>query len=219
MAPPVRHRFRLALVVAIYAGLVLGGGFIGGWISHSLDITIWPHTEPLFHRVITTALFAYIFLTAFPFVPGIEVGMALILTFGPGIVPILYLATVSSLTLSFIVGRLVPERWLAAAFNKLGMQKAERLVREIMSKNTEERLAYIVRSSPQKWIPWLLKHRILALAVLINLPGNALIGGGGGICMMVGMSRLLALPKFVLAVALGVSPVPLMIALTSTVGG
>jgi hypothetical protein len=88
-----------------------------------------------------------------------------------------------------------------------------------MSKNTDERLAHIVRNSPQRWMPWLLKHRVLALAALINLPGNALIGGGGGICMMVGMSRLLTLPKFVLGVALGVSPIPLMIAFTSTIGG
>jgi hypothetical protein len=164
-------------------------------------------------------LLAYVLLTAFPFVPGIEVGLALILTFGSGIVPIVYLATVTSLTVSFMVGRCVPESWLAAVFKKVGMQKAERLVREIMSKNTDERLAHIVRNSPQRWMPWLLKHRVLALAALINLPGNALIGGGGGICMMVGMSRLLTLPKFVLGVALGVSPIPLMIAFTSTIGG
>jgi len=59
-------------------------------------------------------------------------------------------------------------------------------------------------------MPFLLRHRFLALMVALNLPGNALVGGGG-IGLMAGSSRLFAFPKFILTVAVAVSPVPLMV--------
>lgn len=45
----------------------------------------------------------------------------------------------------------------------------------------------------------------------LNLPGNALIGGGGGIALMAGMSRLFSFPLFLLSLTVAVSPVPLAI--------
>jgi hypothetical protein len=45
--------------------------------------------------------------------------------------------------------------------------------------------------------------------VLLNLPGNALLGGGGGIGLIIGMSRLIPFHKYLLLIAVAVAPVPL----------
>ena len=59
-------------------------------------------------------------------------------------------------------------------------------------------------------------HRIHGndLMVALNLPGNALVGGGGGISLVAGFSRLFSLPKYILAVTIAVLPIPLMILVT-----
>jgi len=57
----------------------------------------------------------------------------------------------------------------------------------------------------------LLKHLYLTIAVVLNLPGNALIGGGGGIGLMVGMSGVVPFYKYLAIVAIAVLPVPLII--------
>jgi hypothetical protein len=47
--------------------------------------------------------------------------------------------------------------------------------------------------------------------VLINVPGNAVIGGGGGLAFAAGMSGVFSVPAFLLTVAIAVLPVPLAI--------
>ena len=63
--------------------------------------------------------------------------------------------------------------------------------------------------------PWLalidLRSRYILLAVLINLPGNSLIGGGGGIGLLAGLSRIYAPLATVLTFLIAVSPIPLLV--------
>jgi hypothetical protein len=70
--------------------------------------------------------------------------------------------------------------------------------------------SFVMRSAPSRIVPFLLRHRYLVLAVLINLPGNAIIGDVGGIGLIVGMSRLFSFPKYVLLVSVAITPVPLL---------
>ncbi len=63
--------------------------------------------------------------------------------------------------------------------------------------------------SPKRFFPFLLRHRYLALMAAVNLPGNIVIGGGGGIALIAGLSRLFFPSVFVLTVAIAISPVPL----------
>jgi hypothetical protein len=49
------------------------------------------------------------------------------------------------------------------------------------------------------------------LACLFNLPGNVVLGGGGGIALLAGLSRLYAPLPMAVTVALAVAPVPLAI--------
>ena len=69
----------------------------------------------------------------------------------------------------------------------------------------------MIERSPKKFVPFLLKYRYLALLVVINAPGNIVIGGGGGIAMSAGMSRLFVPSLFLLTIAIAVSPIPLFL--------
>ena len=79
-----------------------------------------------------------------------------------------------------------------------------------------QRLQFLLQNASSRIVPFLLRHRFLALMVALNLPGNALVGGGGGICLVAGFSRLFTLPRFALAIAAAVAPVPLMVLMTGT---
>jgi hypothetical protein len=57
---------------------------------------------------------------------------------------------------------------------------------------------------------FLAKHRYLSIAILFNMPGNYLIGGGGGISLTCGISRRISWKRFLLTIILAVSPVPLL---------
>ena len=80
------------------------------------------------------------------------------------------------------------------------------------------RRKYLARQGPRRLVPFLLKHRLITLIVLLNLPGNSLLGGGGGIALITGMSRVMTFPKFLLAAAVAVAPIPLGVGLTGWTG-
>jgi|UPI00047F66EA hypothetical protein len=54
------------------------------------------------------------------------------------------------------------------------------------------------------------EHENLMIAVALNLPGNVLIGGGGGIGLISGMSNLCPFPKYILFVDLAITPLPIL---------
>ena len=140
------------------------------------------------------------------------------MTFGPKIAPLVYGCTVFALVLSFLIGRLVPERRIACVFQMLKLHRTSNLLEQLAPLGTQERVEYILRGASSRIVPFLLRHRFLALMVALNVPGNALIGGGGGICLVAGFSRLFSLPAYVLAVGIAVAPVPLMFLVTGRIG-
>jgi hypothetical protein len=210
---------KLILALLIYAALVFGGSYFGARLSKGFDITIWPHTEPMINGMIISGVTLYVLLTAIPFVPGVEIGLALIFAFGVRIVPVVYIATIAALLLSFCAGRLIPDRWLAAGFHWLGMQRAAAMIESLSGLQGEARINQLLEQAPQRFVPWLVRHRFLALIALINLPGSALLGGGGGISMAVGMSRLVSFPLFLAAALIGVAPVPLFLIVSAAMQG
>jgi hypothetical protein len=52
---------------------------------------------------------------------------------------------------------------------------------------------------------FLFNSRYFIIAILINLPGNTIIGGGGGIALLCGMKG------FILTIAIASSPIPLLL--------
>jgi hypothetical protein len=156
-------------------------------------------------------LLAYALLLALPFVPGVEVGLMLMAVEGGWIAPFIYLATLKGLMLAFLIGRHLPQARLRAALADLRLTRACALLDRIAPLDQAARLALLARRLP-RWVPpALLGQRHLMLALLVNLPGNALIGGGGGILMLSGFSGLFSWPKVLLTLAWAVAPVPLVV--------
>lgn len=210
---PKQRWQRSALIVAAYGLIVVGGICAANLMVEQLNVELRSTTAPLVDRLVLASLVVYVLLMALPFVPSVEIGLALILMLGADIVPIVYASTVLALLIAFVVGRLVPEHLLAAGFARLGLMRAAALVERLRPLDQEARVAFLVERFPGRFSPWLIRHRHWAIAVVLNIPGNNLVGGGGGIAIAAGMTRLVSLPAFALTVALGTSPLPVVILL------
>lgn len=204
-----------ALKLLVLIALIVFGNMLSDWIAGQLDIELRPSNEHIFHRLIMISVVAYTLLMAFPFVPGIEIGLGLIALLGPEIVFLVYCCTVVALNLSFVLGRLIPEAVLVRLLKELHLNRASQLLAQLGTLDTQQRLRFLLSRAPTRWVPLLIRWRYLAIAVALNVPGNFVIGGGGGIAMMAGMSRLFGPVKFLLTVLVAVSPVPIAILLMS----
>jgi len=201
----------LILKIFLLVCLIILGNFLSQWVVEGLDFEITPVNEPTVHRIVITSMIAYTILMAIPFVPGAEIGLGVMMILGPKIVPLVYFCTLVSLFLSFITGRLIPSKFLINLLNDLHLRKASLLLDELEGLTPQKRFDLLIERSPKIFVPILLKYRYLALIVVINTPGNIVVGGGGGIALSAGMSRLFTLPLFLLTVAVAVSPIPLLL--------
>jgi hypothetical protein len=203
---------RIVSVCTALLAVYLVGQFVADVILQRFDLVMHVRSEPTFHRLIMTASSFYVALMAIPFMPGAEIGISMILLFGSKICLLVYVFTVLALIPPYIIGRLIPARYCAKAFGFVGLKAAQRLTEQLAPLSSEQRLAYLMERAPTRFGTFFVRHRFLALAVLLNLPGNIVIGGGGGIAMIAGMTRLYSLPTFLLTVSIAVAPVPLIIA-------
>jgi len=191
--------------------LIVIANLVAGWIAGRLKFELLPSNEEFVHRMIMTAAVAYAVLLAIPFVPGVEIGLALLGMLGPPIVFLVYVSTVAGLSLSFVVGRVISVGGLTRMFDDLQFRRASGLLKTIEPMSKDERLAFLLSKAPRYFVPFFLRNRYLSLAILFNLPGNFLIGGGGGIAMVAGVSGLYSIPGFITTVLIAVSPLPLAI--------
>ena len=204
--PKLKLLFKISLVV----GFLLLVNFGGSLVVEKINFQLWPEHEHLMITVVWLAIAVYVLWMAMPFVPGIELGLALMVMLGAKGVILVYGCTLLSLSLSFMIGRLIPLEAFARFLGWLHLRKARDLVLQLAPLSSEQKLDFLLQTAPSKVVPFLLKHRYLMIAVILNLPGNALIGGGGGIGLIAGMSRLYPFPKFLLLVSLAVTPLPLL---------
>lgn len=161
-----------------------------------------------------SATASYTVLMAIPFMPAVEIGLSMLILFGARIALLVYLSTLMTLMVSYVVGRVLLADCTARGFGLLGLVRAQRFVERMAPLATEERIALMTQESPARVACLFLRHRFLGLALLLNLPGNVVVGGGGGIALAAGMSGLYSFPAYLLTVACAVAPVPLIIALT-----
>lgn len=130
-----------------------------------------PHVDPLYREwgdlVLVALAGIYALLLAIPFVPGVELGWAVMMWFGVKGIAIIYAATVLALALNYGIGTLVPFRWVAWLLRWLQLHRAEQFVLSI-------------------------------------------IGGGGGIALLAGMSGIYSFAGYLATVAIAISPVPLI---------
>lgn len=198
---------RIALVLAI---IFLANWLIGGAVR-GLELAVRPEAATLIERGIWLTCLVYGLILALPFVPGVEIGIAMLSMFGASVAPHVYLSTVAGLTLSFMVGRLVPLRVLARAALAARMKRTSVLLARLEAMDHKDRLDLLLERAPAGWAEWLIRYRYVALAILLNLPGTAIIGGGGGIALVAGLSRLFRPGIYIGVVCIAVSPVPLLV--------
>jgi hypothetical protein len=196
---------KIALIICVLAAL----NFAGTWFAHQINFQLFPRHDSILNTIVLGALFLYILLMAIPFMPGIEIGLALMLMLGSKGALLVYLCTLAALSISFIVGKTIPPRLVYRLLKWLHLYKASTLVRQLEPLNQQERLKFLNEKMPTKVAPLLLNYRYLAIAAALNLPGNALIGGGGGISLVVGMSKIVPFHAFILLLAIAIAPVPL----------
>lgn len=161
--------------------------------------------------LILAMVFVYALAIAVPFVPGVEIALSLFVLRGAEIAPYLYVATVIGLGVSFLIGHTVSDARLGRILSGLGLVKLSGFVEDIAKLSPEQRLARLRQTLPAWSAPLLVNSRYIVFGLLLNVPGNIVIGGGGGIALAAGLSRLFRpIPTF-LTLALAVLPVPLFI--------
>lgn len=206
-ASPSAIVFRAAVLIVILVLATWGAQLI----RDALDLQIRPDNEQQVHRAIMLGAVAYIGLLALPFVPGAEIGLAMLAAFGPAIAPLIYVCTVASMTLAYAIGRFLPIGALERLLSVLRLRRAAALVARAAPLSQEERLAMLLDGQSKRALRLALRYRYVALALAVNTPGNSVIGGGGGIMIMAGLSGIFSPLATFLTVALAVSPVPLAV--------
>jgi hypothetical protein len=201
------------LLFALYGALIVLGAGLGRQL---LEIA-WPHLHPAhgasLRWMIAAAIAVYAVVMAVPFVPAAEIGLTLLLLFGPQVALLVYLSTVLALMVPYLIGRAVPPYLCARALGFFGLRRASDLAQRLAVLDANARLELLLAQAPARFIPALLRHRYLALAVVLNLPGNTLLGGGAGIALCAGICRLYPSHGFIVAVAIAVAPMPIAFAL------
>ncbi len=204
-----RFYFRLFFIMAI---LIIIAVWVDYWIRGELG-TAKKFVEIAIVRwgigFLVAGGLIYILLLSLPFVPGVELGVLLMCAFGKEGIVFVYFSTVAGLSLAFLMGRMLPKRWVESLLKKLGFSQT--------CDSQSDEIDYMLDNFPlhQKFCQnrlrsLLLKYRYLAIGFLFNTPGNYLIGGGGGISLACGISRNISFKCFLLTVVLAVSLVPLL---------
>ena len=150
--PKNRRFLKISLIVVFLVLLNYGGSFV----VEQINFQLWPEHEHLMITALWFAIVVYVLWMALPFVPGIELGLALMVMLGPRGIVLVYLCTLLSLSLSFTIGRLIPLSGFARFLGWLHLYKAQDLVLQLEPLNPEEKLNFLLRTAPSKIIPFLL---------------------------------------------------------------
>lgn len=157
------------------------------------------------------ALVVYALLVAVPFMPGIEIGISLLVMKGAEAAPFVWLATCIGLALAFLAGRFMPHHWLSGLMRDLRLGRAASYIDNMHDLPAEARLDALTQRLPGKLGAAIARWRYVAIALLFNLPGNSVIGGGGGIAMAAGLTGVYRVVAMLLTIMFAVSPVPLLV--------
>lgn len=142
----------------------------------------------------------YSVLLMVPYMPGMEVGLIIMMVFGPMGIVGAWLSTVFGMTMAFFIGTKIKK----TAYMQVFITR----VNALSQSNPEQgRLRKVLAY----WLRLLSISPYLSTAVLINLPGNSLIGGGGGIALTAGALSEMMLMKFVFTIALASAILPTLL--------
>lgn len=202
---------RIILRLAVIAGLILLVKLGMDALSAKIALLESDRAARAMTGLIVTVLLGYAILLAIPFVPGVEIGLAVLVIQGPEAAPFVYLATLTGLIIAFLVGQFAPLDRLIRLCSDLYLYRICALLERIKSTPREQRIAAMQDRLPGWLTKFVCDYRYVTLGITINLPGNIALGGGGGILMAAGLSRLFQTGYIVLTIAIAALPVPLAV--------
>ncbi len=170
------------------------------WFDVAVQLDVWrENNSNITFYSLVIACVCYGVLLMFPFMPAFELGVVIMTMYGVDGVVGAYLATVIALMVSFFLG--------AFFIKNNTVERFKKLPKHIHKLNENGLLSKILCRSLKA-----LKTRpYLSLALLLNLPGNAMLGGGGGIAMMAGASGTMKFYKYFLTLLVATSIIPVLI--------
>lgn len=201
---------RAVLATAIWVGLIVFGHYLAHLDTAAIHETLAALHEGLGMGALLASAFMLAVLLGLPFVPSVEMGLMMMAVFGREGAIAAWLATIAGLSLAHAAGRYMPADRVQHWLKRHGLLTADR----IPSKSPMTQLLNRLRLSESKAhriVAFMSRHRYLLFALLINLPGNSVLGGGGGIALVSGFARLYRWPWFLLTVALASLPIPLAV--------
>lgn len=202
---------RVVLWGGVFVVFVVTLHFFGSWAINFISEMNTISGSMSMVSLLALCLVVYAILIATPFMPGIEVGIALLLLQGSAIAPYVYIATVIGLMTAYFIGQTVPHALLKKCFADLGLKRAYDYLDDIENTPPENRLTK-QRDLLPGWLGKLtIDYRYVTIGVLLNVPGTFAIGGGGGILMAAGLSRLFNGWVVVLTLLIATLPVPLFV--------
>ncbi len=207
----MRTALRIAARVVVILALAYAVSRLLDYAMTASEALDHPGGDAMMVSLLVGLLIAYALLIAVPFVPGIEIGITLLILRGADMAPAVYLATVFGLILAYGIGRLIPPTMLTNMLRDLRLRRAADLVQDFCDLPPEARLAHLNERLPKPLALFFVRARYLTLAGILNLPGNAFVGGGGGLLMLAGVTRTFHPLPTLLMVLLAVLPVPFIV--------
>ncbi len=198
---------RFALRLAVALAIVFLASQLIDWLLSRLD----DGSTGTQMALAFTVYGAYALLIAIPFVPAAELALAAFFMQGTDIAPAIYLATLAGLLLAYLVGRVMPLTWITSMCHDLKLHKIGDALERFSRMRHADRLDHLRDRLPRILRAPLTSYRYVTVALLVNLPGNTMIGGGGGVMLMAGLSRLFATATMALTLAIAIAPVPLFV--------
>jgi hypothetical protein len=174
-----RHLITARALVAtvIWVGFVVLGHYLTHLDAAAIRQTLMDLHEGMGMGALLASAIALAVLLGLPFVPSVEMGLMMMAVFGRDGAVAAWLATIAGLLLAHAAGRYMPAAWLRHWLERHG------LLPEGGDPGQSPMLALMDRLhlSPRRGHrigAFLLRHRYLLFAALINMPGNAVLGGG-----------------------------------------
>lgn len=200
---------RGVVTLLVWATLLAVGHQLSHSGFHELQAALASSALAVNAAGLALAAFLYLLVLSLPFVPAVELGILIMALFGQTGVVVAYVATVGGLCLSFAAARLLPasvtSRWITALGFSHATSDPDAMLKSVLGgESTGSEFGARLRAG-------LVNHRYLMLAACLNLPGNSLVGGGGGIALLCGLSRFFRWRGFLTTILLATAPLPILV--------
>ena len=201
---------RAILATAIWVVLIVFGHYLSHLEPVDIRATLTALREAMGMGALIAGAVTLAVLLGLPFVPSVEMGLMMMAVFGRDGAVAAWLATIAGLSLAYAAGRYMPVDWVHHWLERHGLLKPGPGTGKSVLARFVDRTS-MTNTRRRRVAAYLLRHRYLLFAVLINMPGNSVLGGGGGIALLSGFARLYRWPRFLLTVSLASLPIPLLV--------